>query len=174
MACVIQDAFTEGLQAHPCKTKGAADTFRSFQKFLGPHIKAPHVYLDNSKDVAKASDEMCVCHDTCTPYILASNGIAERAVRRVKEGTSASLVQCGLSDRWWHKAMAAFCYLRSIHDIRPNDKTAYHTRHGEDFRGPILPFGVGVSYKPSRKKEIDAETKFGSDAETKFGSKFKR
>ena len=48
---------------------------------------------------------MCVSHDTCTPYTPATNGVAERAVRRVKEGTSASLVQSGLSDRWWHRAI---------------------------------------------------------------------
>ena len=29
------------------------------------------------------------------------NGIAERAVRRVKEGTSAVLLQSGLNESWW-------------------------------------------------------------------------
>ena len=30
-----------------------------------------------------------------------TNGIAERAVRRVREGTSAVLRQSGLNERWW-------------------------------------------------------------------------
>ena len=44
VACIIQDSFKEWLQAYPCNTKGAADTLKSFQKFLGPNIKAHHVY----------------------------------------------------------------------------------------------------------------------------------
>ena len=86
-ACIIQDGATDWLQASPCKTKGADDTLRCSRKFLGPDIKAKHVYTDNSKEFAKALDRMLVCHDTCTPYTPASNGKAERAVRRVKEGT---------------------------------------------------------------------------------------
>ena len=30
-----------------------------------------------------------------------TNGVAERAVRRVKEGTSAVLLQSGLDESWW-------------------------------------------------------------------------
>ena len=113
-------------------------------KFLGPDIKPKHVYTDGSKEFKKALDQMLVCHDTCTPYTPASNGKAERAVRRVKEGTSGALVQSGLSDRWWHKAMAMFCYLRNVHDIRPSGIIAYKARYGQDFDGLIVPFGVGV------------------------------
>ena len=72
-ACVIQDGATDWLQSYPCKTKNAKDTLKCFQKFLGPHIKAKHVYTDNSKEFAAALDAMCVCHDTCTPYTPATN-----------------------------------------------------------------------------------------------------
>ncbi len=58
--------------------------------------------------------------------------------------------------------MMTFCYLRNIHDIRPDGKTAYEARFGEAFAGPIIPFGAGIQYKPSRQKEIDAEAKFGT------------
>ena len=88
VACIIQDGFTDWLQAYPCKSKNAADTLKCFQRFLGPNIKAHHVSTDNSKEFAKALDDMCVAHDTCQPYTPATNGKAERAVRRVKEGTS--------------------------------------------------------------------------------------
>ena len=91
-------------------------------------MKALHVYTDNSKELKKALEELCFSHDTCTPYTRATNGTAERAVRRVKEGTASLLVQSGLSDRWWHKAMLAFCFLRNVHDIQPNGKTAFEMR----------------------------------------------
>ena len=36
-----------------------------------------------------------------TPHRSETNGIAERAVRRVKGGTSAVLLQSGLNESWW-------------------------------------------------------------------------
>ena len=33
------------------------------------------------------------------------NGIAERAVRRIEEGTSAVLLQSGLDEKWWADSM---------------------------------------------------------------------
>ena len=94
--------------------------------------------------IRKSWDEMCVCHDTCTPYTPATNGRAERAVRRVKEGTGSLLVQSGFPDRWWHKAMAALCFLRNVHDIQPCGKTAYELRYGEPFYGPMIAFGASA------------------------------
>ena len=58
--------------------------------------------------------------------------------------------------------MTMFCFLRNVHDIRPSGVTAYKARYGQDFDGPIVPFGVGVHYKPSRQKDIDATPKFVS------------
>ena len=56
--------------------------------------------LVRTKQFAKALGDMCVARDTCTPYTPATNRRAERAVRRVKEGTGSLLVQSGFSDRW--------------------------------------------------------------------------
>ena len=51
--------------------------------------------------------------------------------------------------------MMTFCYLRNIHDLNAEGTTAYEKRFGVPFAGPILPFGIGVRYKPSRPKEVD-------------------
>ena len=40
-------------------------------------------------------------HCTSTPHRSETNGIAERAVRRLKEDTSAVLLQSGLNESWW-------------------------------------------------------------------------
>ena len=40
-----------------------------------------------------------------TPQRTETNCIAERAVRRVKEGTSAVLLQSGLNESWWADSM---------------------------------------------------------------------
>ena len=57
--------------------------------------------------------------------------------------------------------MMAFCMLRNVHDVRADGQTSYKARFGEDFDGPIIPFGCAVTYKPSRKKDQEALAKLG-------------
>ena len=52
-----------------------------------------------------------------------TNGIAERAVRRVKEGTSAVLLQSGLNESWWTDSMECYTYLRDVTDLLSDGKT---------------------------------------------------
>ena len=49
-----------------------------------------------------------------TPHRSERNGIAESAVRRVKEGTSAVLLQSGLNENWWADSMDCFSYVLQI------------------------------------------------------------
>ena len=46
-------------------------------------------------------EELSWDHCTSTPHRSETNAISERAVRRVKEGTSAVLLQSGLNESWW-------------------------------------------------------------------------
>ena len=46
-----------------------------------------------------------------------THGIAERAVRRVQEGTSAVLWQSGVDENWSADCMKGYTYLRSIQDL---------------------------------------------------------
>ena len=50
-------------------------------------------------------------HCMSTPHRSETNGIAERAVRRVKEGTSAVLLQSGLNESWWADSMECYTNL---------------------------------------------------------------
>ena len=52
-------------------------------------------------EFGKACEDLSWNHCTSTPHRSETNGIAERAVRRVKEGTSAVLLQSGLNESWW-------------------------------------------------------------------------
>ena len=72
--------------------------------------------------------------------------IAERAVRRVKEGTAAVLLQSGLDEKWWADFMECFCHLRNVQDLLADGKTPYERRFGEPFEGPSIPFGAMVEY----------------------------
>ena len=90
-AIVVQDLATQWIQSYPCKTKTSQETQKSLQKFLEP-IRKPKVnYTDNSLEFGKACEDLSWNHCTSTPHRSETNGIAERAVRRVKEGTSAVL-----------------------------------------------------------------------------------
>ena len=88
-AVVVQDLATQWIQAYPCKTKTSQETQRSLQKFLEPERNPKVIYTDNSFEFGKACEDLSWNHCTSTPHRSETNGIAERAVRRVKEGTSA-------------------------------------------------------------------------------------
>ena len=56
-------------------------------------------------------------HSTSTPYQLETNGIAEEAVRRVKEATSSISLQSGLDELWWTESMECCCYFYALSRI---------------------------------------------------------
>ena len=87
--------------------------------------------------------------------MFTDNGIAERAVRRFKEGTSTLLVQSGL-DEWWREAMECYCDLRSIQNSKQLGKTPYE-RSDTPFRVPMMHFGLAISYFPKSSKELSLE-----------------
>ena len=90
-----------------------------------------------------------------------TNGIAERAVRRVKEGTSAVLLQSGLNESWWADSMECYTYLRNVTDLLSDGKTPYERRFGQPFKGPIIPFGSLVEYHPITAKDQSRLHQFG-------------
>ena len=100
-----QDLATQWIQAYPCKTKTSQETQRSLQKFLEPERNPKVIYTDNSLEFGKACEDLSWNHCTSTPHRSETNGIAERPVRRVKEGTSALLLQSGLDESWWADSM---------------------------------------------------------------------
>ena len=104
-AVVVQDLATQWIQAYPCKNKTSKETQRSLQKFLEPERKPKVIYTDNSLEFGKACEDLSWNHCTSTPHRSETNGIAERAVRRVKEGTSAVLLQSGPNESWWADSM---------------------------------------------------------------------
>ena len=91
-AVVVQDLATQWIQAYPCKTKTSQETQRSLQTFLEPNRKPEVIYTDNSLEFGKACEDLSWNHCTSTPHRSETNGIVERAVRRVKEGTCCNQV----------------------------------------------------------------------------------
>ena len=136
----MQDLASQWIQSYPCKTKTSQETQRSLQKFLEPNRKPKVIYSDNSLEFGKLCEDLSWNHCTSTPHRSETNGTAERTVRRVKEGTSAILLQSGLDEKRWTDSMECYTYLRSIQDLLYDGKTSYERRFGEPFKGPIIPF----------------------------------
>ena len=129
-AVVVQDLATRWIQSYLCKTKSARET-ENLVKFLKPSQAPKVVYTDSSLEFGKACEVLSWNHRTATPRRSETNDIAERAVRRVKEGTSAVLLQPGLDEKWWSDSMECYCYLRSVQDLLANGKTPYERLFGE-------------------------------------------
>ena len=127
-AVVVQDLATQWIQAYPCKTKTSRETQRSLQKFLEPDRKPKIIYTDNSLEFGKACEDLSWNHCTSTPHRSETSETAERAVRRVKESTSAVLLQSSLNENWWADSMECYIYLRNVTDLLSNGKTPYERR----------------------------------------------
>ena len=95
---VVQDLATQWIHSYPCRTKTSEETHKSQMKFLEPTRKPKVIYTDNSLEFCKSCEELSWNHCTSTPHRSETNGIAERAVRQVKEGTSAVLLKSGLDE----------------------------------------------------------------------------
>ena len=152
-AVVVQDLATQWIQSYPCKTKTSQETQRSLQKFLEPNRKPKVIYTDNSLEFGKACEDLSWSHCTSTPH---------RAVHRVKEGTSAVLLQSGLDEKWWADSMECFSYLRIIQDLLSDGITPNERRFGKPFKGPVIPCGSMVeNYYPISAKDQSIIHQFG-------------
>ena len=164
---MVQDLAIQWIQSYPSKTKTSQETQRSLQKFLEPDKKPKVIYTDNSLEFGKACEDPSWNHCTSTPHRSEAHGITERAIRRVKEGTSAVLLQSGLDEKWWADSIECYTYLRNIQDFLSDGKMPYERRFGQPFKGPIIPFGSLVEYDPISAKDsqesINLERKYYLD-----------
>ena len=110
-ALIIQDEHTRWIQAYATKSRSYQEVVQAFRRFMPLDQMPKHVYLDNAPELIKAMEELQWTFDTSTPHRPETNGTAERAVRRVKEGTSTTLLQSGLPEEWWQEDLDCYCFL---------------------------------------------------------------
>ena len=110
----------------------------------------------------QSCEELSWNHCTSTPHRSETNGIAEWAVRGVKEGTSAVPLQSGLDNEWWADSMECYTYLRNIQDLLSDRKSPCERRFGMPFNGTVIPFGSMVEYHPISAKDQSRLHQFGS------------
>ena len=159
-AVVVQDLATQWLQSYPCKTKTSQATQKSQMKFLEPTRKPKVIYTDNSLAFGKSCEELSWNHCTSTPHRSETNGIAKRAVRRVKEGTSAELTQSGLDENRWADSMECYLSAKRHRSFIWWEDTIWKAFRNA-FNGPVIPFGAIVECHPISAKDTSRLHQFG-------------
>ena len=133
----VQDLATQWIQLYPCKTKTSQETQRSLQKFLEPDEETESHFHWQFLGIWQVLLGISWNHCTSTPHRSETNGIAEIAVHRVKEGTSAVLLQSGLGDELVGGFHGVLLLLRNSQDLLSDGKTPYERRFGMPFHGPV-------------------------------------
>jgi hypothetical protein len=108
-ALVILDRATKWLECYPIADKSSDEVVRALKDCVGPAGHVGLFYTDCSPELDKARKEMKWLHRTSTPGRPQSNGVAERAVRKVLEGSRTLCEHAGLDAVWWPKAARHYC-----------------------------------------------------------------
>ena len=81
--------------------------------FAGSKDKVSSFYCDSAPELAIAAIAVQWRLSTATTGMPQTNGVAERSVRTVKEGSSCGIVQSGYSTKWWLDAGEHFCFSKN-------------------------------------------------------------
>ena len=136
---MLQDLATHLIQSFLCKTKTSQEMEKSLRKFLEPLQKPKVICTDNSLEFGKSFEELSWNHRTTTLHRSETSGIAERAVRRIKEETSAVLLQSGSDHNWKSDSLKCCCYLDQ--DLLADGKFHNERRFGESFEDMLCSRG---------------------------------
>ena len=85
-AVLVRDTFTRWMDFFPVYSKSANETVASFIEFQG-RSKITGFYSDNSSELHAAAISMKWIHESSVPHRPATNGVVERAMRSVVDGT---------------------------------------------------------------------------------------
>ena len=126
---LLRDHATKFKQFNPAATKSAKECEIALKSFQGPMFsnRILHLYTDGAPEIVKAGRNLRTCHDTSTPYRSATNGVAEREIRNVLEGTRTLLEHSGLPTSYWPYSSRCFCHHANIHMVEGD--SAWDKRH---------------------------------------------
>ena len=115
-----QDLAALCVQSDQSETKTSQETRRRSQKFLDPESSPKVIYTDISHEFRKACEDLQWDHCASTPHRCAMDGFLCRLARRLKESTSAILLQFGPDGKWLADSTEWYCHLRNVQDV-PSD-----------------------------------------------------
>jgi len=99
-AVVIRDLATGWLEACPTALKSSDEADQALQQMMSPKESVGIIRSDGSSELEIAIQQLGWKHSTATPGMPNTDGVIERAMRTVVEGTRSLLHQSGLDHRW--------------------------------------------------------------------------
>ncbi len=150
------------LEVYPQARKTEENTVEAFNRWAG-ETRTIGFHSDNAPELIAAARRLGWRRTTSAPGTPQTNGIAERMVRKVKEGTRAALIQSGLDPSWWRFASRHYTLCRNI-VVRDGDSCYHRRRKKGHFNGLHVPYGALVEYMPqpeSRPATFKPQMKFG-------------
>jgi len=118
---LMQDDFTRYLRVYPLREASTNSTLKCFQSLIAEEGLPDEILTDNGSHFTGRifTDELKklnISHIRTAPYSPSSNGMAERAVRTVKETLKAVSLESGRSKNWdEHSQKIAMFYNASRH-----------------------------------------------------------
>ena len=149
MCLVLLCAGTSIGDVIPVKSKSALHTVMALREFYAED-QFYFFYSDNAPELKSAASNEMMLHLTSTPNRPQSNGVIERFIQLVIDGARCLLHQSGLPLRYWTLAARAFCHGRNISLAAFHGHTPWKAKHGEEFKGALIPFGAKVTFRPFR------------------------
>ena len=146
---LLRDHATKLKTLYPAATKSAKECEIALKRFQGLMFnnRILHLHTDGAPEIVKAGKSLRTCHGTSTPNRSATNGIAEREIRDVLEGTRTLLEHSGLPASYWPYASRSFCHHANIRMVEGD--SAWKRRHKQGhFQGEIIPFGALIDFRP--------------------------
>ena len=110
--CIL-DRATRFSDAIACIINSTEQASWALQVFYGV-VKPKCIHIDAASELIAACKGLGFSHDCSTPHRSQSNGVAERFVRRAKEGTACQVQQSGMCVAWWHLAARMYCFLYNV------------------------------------------------------------
>ena len=146
----MHDRATKYKRCYPQGVRAASETKQSFANFAGKGRKPGLIHFGLAKEFIDASQQLTGLYKPSTPGISEANGVAEREVQDVRQGTTCSLLQAGLFPEHWPVASGYFCTADNISE-HPNGNVPYIGFTGEEFKGIQMPFGARCFFYPTEK-----------------------
>ena len=154
---VIRDRFTGVIQAFPLRGKSTDDIVPCLKRFMGAR-KVLLAFSDQAPQFVKACRELKITLDTSVPGRKVTNSLAERNIQFLVTATTTCLLEAGLPACYWTFAVTCVSHLLNIEELE--DGSAWQKMHKAKFKGPMIPFGAKVTFKPSDARSRSQDAKF--------------
>ena len=153
---VIRDRFTGVIQAFPLQGKSTDDIIPCLKPFIGSR-KVVLAFSDQAPQFVKACRELKITLDTSVPGRNVTNSLAERNIQFLVTAATTCLLEAGLPACYWTFAVTCVSHLLNIEELE--DGSAWQKTFKKKFKGPMIPFGAKVTFKPSDARSRSQDTK---------------